>query len=104
MHNHRVRIVNRKMLIGDNKLNAQSRNSDAIDLMLDTEWDGLDIYCVLFNGDNALVCKYEGEPLVFPDEAYNRGDAIPLSIVGMSDNGVRITVTNDFAFSVEGRV
>ena len=103
MRNHTVRIVRRQMLIGDKELDANSRGADAIDLVLDGEWSGLSVYCILFSGEDQLLCKWKGEPIVFPDAAYERGDTIPLTVVGMNENGIRITVTNDLAFSIINR-
>lgn len=100
MRRHKVRIVNGKMYISDNKINGNNRNADAIVLQLDREFRGLRVYCVLFSGDNELICKYDGSPIVLPDKAYERGDTIPLTVCGTDDSGVRVNVTNNSAFRV----
>ena len=106
MKTHLVTITKRKIFIPsveDSTINALDRGSDQICLEYDGEWDGLDIYLILFDGSESLVTRYEGEPLIFPDEAYTRSDVIPLTVVGLGSDGFRIVARSDRAFFVKNR-
>ena len=70
MKNHLVTITKRKIFIPsveDSTINALDRGSDQIHLKYDEEWDGLDIYLILFDEPESLVTRYEGEPRHYPD-------------------------------------
>lgn len=91
MKTHLVTITKRKIFIPsveDSTINALDRGSDQIHLEYDEEWDGLNIYLILFDESESLVTRYEGEPLIFPDEAYTRADVIPLTVVGLGSDGI----------------
>lgn len=106
MKTHLVTITKRKIFIPsveDSTINALDRGSDQIHLEYDEEWDGLDIYLILFDEPESLVTRYEGEPLIFPDEAYERADVIPLTVVGLGSDGFRIVARSDRAFFVKNR-
>lgn len=106
MKTHLVTITKRKIFVpsvDDSTINALDRGSDQIRLEYDEEWDGLDIYLILFDGPESLVTRYEGEPLIFPDEAYTRADVIPLTVVGLGGDGFRIVARSDRAFFVKNR-
>lgn len=100
MRRHKVRVVSGRMFISNSELNRNNRNVDVIDLKLDQDFSGLMVYCVLFSGDDAIVCKYTGDPITLPDEVYSRGEVIPLSIWGVADDGSRIVVSNNSAFHI----
>lgn len=106
MKTHLVTITKRKIFVpsvDDSTINALDRGSDQINLEYDGEWEGLDIYLILFDGPEALVTRYEGEPLIFPDEAYTRADVIPLTVVGLGKDGSRIVAHDGRAFFVRNR-
>lgn len=106
MKTHYVTITKRKIFVpsvDDSTINALDRGSDQIYLEYDREWEGLDIYLILFDGPKALVTRYEEEPLIFPDEAYTRADVIPLTVVGLGKDGFRIVAHDDRAFFVRNR-
>ena len=106
MKTHLVTITKRKIFIPsveDSTINALDRGSDQIYLEFDGEWAGLDVYLILFDGSESLVTRYEGEPLIFPDEAYARADVIPLTVVGLGSDGFRIVARSDRAFFVKNR-
>lgn len=88
---HVVIVRRRRVTVVGGRIPAGSRGTDVVELVTDSDYDGLEVTLVLGSGDRAVATVYSG-PVTIPSELTLTPGHIAVSVVGRSpDGGVVVT-------------
>lgn len=96
---HTVIVRNRRIAVVSGGAVADNYGTDAVDLRLDSAFDGCEAVLILGCGDSAVRQIWTGDPLPVPGSLMVEGD-IPVSVAGFRD-GVRIVTAAGSSIHVE---
>lgn len=88
MHVHTLVVRDHEIKCCDPIIVENSMGHDAIQLDLDSEWDGLDVNVVLVGPDYAPYdVIWDGEPVTVPAALVDEPRWLPVGVVGYGDGG-----------------
>lgn len=90
---HIVTVRARGLSVRPSTLVAGSSGADALVLDLDDEWEGLQVFIILGEGESALAVEWDGEPVDVPGELLADPGWLAASVVGMDPSGGKRVVT-----------
>ena len=92
---HTIGVDDRKAQILTNPYIVENGiNVDAIDLLFDSEWEGLDINLVLSNHfDDPVRVVWSGKPVLIPSQVITRAKRLDVAVIGYDGDEVRMVAS-----------